>query len=599
MIRKTNAPKPRQTGQAGARHARRKTTARARIYSKQNRPAKQQPSFGTNKLKIIVVGGNEEVGRNMTLLEYGNDIMIIDMGLQFPEEDMPGVDYIIPNIDYLKGKEKNVKGVIITHAHYDHIGGIPHMMKKLGNPPMFSSDLSIKIIEKRQLDFKDAPKLNSQIINTDDRIKLGVFEIEFFGVSHNIPTSMGLIIKTPLGIVVHTGDFKLDMDVSGDTPAEIGKIAKLADQKILALMSDSTNAPQSGHQLSELEIQGNLDEIIRNAPGRLIIGTFASLLSRIQQIIWAAEKFNKKIVIEGYSMKSNVEIAKELGYIKTNKGTLITAHQMRDYPDNRIVILCTGAQGEGRAVLMRIANKEHRSIKIEKNDTVVFSSSVIPGNERSVQRLKDSMYRLGANVIHYQMMDIHAGGHARKEDLKLLINLIRPQYFIPIEGNHSFLRIHAKIAEEAGINPKKIFVADNGQVMEFTKTGGKLTNQKIPSDYVFVDGLGVGDISNVVLRDRRVMADDGMLVVIATIDAKTGKLIQSPDIISRGFIYMKENRKLVEQTRSKIKSVLKDNNPKQAANDKYIKDKIRNEIGQFLFTKTKRRPMVLPVLIEV
>ncbi len=591
MIKQT-APKQ------GARPHGHRTNARAKHYSKQNTASKTQPSFGANKLKIIVLGGNEEVGRNMTLLEYGQDIILIDMGLQFPEEDMPGIDYIIPNLDYLKGKEKNVKGVIITHAHYDHIGGIPHLMKRIGNPPIFSSDLSIKMIEKRQLDFKDAPKLNSKIVNTDDKIKLGVFEMEFFGVSHNIPTSMGVVVKTPLGLIVHTGDFKLDMDVSGDTPAEIGKIARLADKKVLALLSDSTNAPHSGHQLSELEIQGNLDEIIRSATGRIIVGTFASLLGRIQQIIWAAEKFDKKVVIEGYSMKSNVEIAKELGYIKTNKGTLITADQMKNYPSNKILVLCTGAQGEGRAVLMRIANREHRQIRIEKDDTVVFSSSVIPGNERSVQKLKDSMYRLGANVIHYKMMDIHAGGHAHKEDLKLIINLVRPQYFIPIEGNHSFLRIHAKIAEEAGIDPKKIFVADNGQVIEFTKTGGKLTNTRVPADYVFVDGLGVGDISNVVLRDRQVMAGDGMLVVIATVDAKTGKLLQSPDIISRGFIYMKENKKLVEQTRSKIKSLLKDNT-KQASNDTYIKDKIRNELGQFLFTKTQRRPMILPVLIEV
>jgi len=593
MIKKTNSPKE------NARSYGQRSTARAKNYSKQTKPAKPQPIFGANNLKVIVVGGNEEVGRNMTILEYGQDIIIIDMGLQFPEEDMPGVDYIIPNIEYLKGKEKNIKGVIITHAHYDHIGGIPHMMKKIGNPPIFSSDLSIAMIEKRQLDFKDAPKLNSKMVTTDDRIKLGIFELEFFGVSHNIPTSMGVIIKTPLGLIVHTGDFKLDMDVSGDTPAEIGKIARLADKKVLALLSDSTNAPQPGHQLSELEIQGNLDDIIRNASGRIIVGTFASLLGRIQQIIWAAEKFDKKVVIEGYSMKSNVEIAKELGYIKTNKGTLITAEQMKDYPSDKILVLCTGAQGEGRAVLMRIANREHRTIRIEKSDTVVFSSSVIPGNERSVQKLKDSLYRLGADVVHYKMMDIHAGGHARREDLKLIINLVRPQYFIPIEGNHSFLKIHAKIAEEAGVDPKKIFVADNGQVMEFTKTGGRLTNNRVPSDYVFVDGLGVGDVSNVVLRDRQVMAGDGMLVVIATIDAKTGKLIQSPDIISRGFIYMKENKKLVEQTRSKIKSILKDNDSKQSANDTYLKDKIRNEIGQFLFTKTQRRPMVLPVLIEV
>ncbi|PIZ98565.1 MAG: ribonuclease J [Candidatus Komeilibacteria bacterium CG_4_10_14_0_2_um_filter_37_10] len=575
------------------------TSSRVSNYQQADKNNKREISFGGNKLKIIVLGGNEEVGRNMTMLEYGPDIIIIDMGLQFPEEDMLGIDYIIPDTTYFEGKENNIRGVFITHAHYDHIGAIPHLIGKLGNPPIFSSDLSLKIIEKRQNDFRSVGKLNTQVVTTNDHVKVGCFEVEFFGVSHNIPTSMGLIIHTPLGIVIHTGDFKLDLNISGDTPTEITKIAKLGDKKVLALLSDSTNAPQSGHQLSEFEIQRNLEDIIRNAPGRLIVGTFASLLGRIQQIIWAAEKCNKKIIIEGFSMKSNVEIAHNLGYLKTEKGTMITTAQMKDFPNNRIVILCTGAQGEDNAVLMRIANKEHRSIGIEKHDTVVFSSSVIPGNERSVQKLKDSLYRQGAEVIHYQMMDIHAGGHAKAEDLKLLLNLVRPQYFIPIEGNHSFLRMHAKIAEQTGIDPKKIFVADNGQVMEFNKTGGRLTTTKVPADYVFVDGLGVGDVSTVVLRDRQLMAEDGMLVIIATIDSKTGELTNSPDIISRGFIYMKENKKMVEQTRAKIKTVLKENNPKKVNNDTYLKDKIRNEIGQFLFDKTERRPMILPVIIEV
>ncbi|PJA92616.1 MAG: ribonuclease J, partial [Candidatus Komeilibacteria bacterium CG_4_9_14_3_um_filter_37_5] len=483
------------------------TSSRVSNYQQADKNNKREISFGGNKLKIIVLGGNEEVGRNMTMLEYGPDIIIIDMGLQFPEEDMLGIDYIIPDTTYFEGKENNIRGVFITHAHYDHIGAIPHLIGKLGNPPIFSSDLSLKIIEKRQNDFRSVGKLNTQVVTTNDHVKVGCFEVEFFGVSHNIPTSMGLIIHTPLGIVIHTGDFKLDLNISGDTPTEITKIAKLGDKKVLALLSDSTNAPQSGHQLSEFEIQRNLEDIIRNAPGRLIVGTFASLLGRIQQIIWAAEKCNKKIIIEGFSMKSNVEIAHNLGYLKTEKGTMITTAQMKDFPNNRIVILCTGAQGEDNAVLMRIANKEHRSIGIEKHDTVVFSSSVIPGNERSVQKLKDSLYRQGAEVIHYQMMDIHAGGHAKAEDLKLLLNLVRPQYFIPIEGNHSFLRMHAKIAEQTGIDPKKIFVADNGQVMEFNKTGGRLTTTKVPADYVFVDGLGVGDVSTVVLRDRQLMAE--------------------------------------------------------------------------------------------
>lgn len=552
-----------------------------------------------NKLKIIVLGGNEEVGRNMTLIEYENDIIIIDMGLQFPEEDMPGIDYIIPNISYLKGKEKNIRGVVITHGHYDHIGAIPHLIPALGYPSIFSTPLTLAIIAKRQEEFQNHHKLSLQTIKMTDSIQLGIFKVEFFQVSHNIPDSFGLIIHTPLGIVVHTGDFKLDLSQIGKQSAEIAKIAKLGEKNVLALMADSTNAPQTGHQISEVEIQHNLEDIIRKAPGRIIIATFSSLLNRLQQIIVSAEKLDKKIIIEGYSMRTNVEIAHRLGYMKFKKGTIISLSEMKNYPNDKIVILCTGAQGEGRAVLMRIANKEHKILQIEKNDTVVFSSSVVPGNERAVQRLKDDLYRQGSEVIHYQMMDVHAGGHAKEEDLKLMIRLVNPEYFIPIEGNHSFLRIHAKIAEKVGVDPKKIFITDNGQIIEFTKKGGKISDKKIPADYVFVDGLGVGDVSSIVLRDRQMMAADGMLVVIATIDAKTGELVHSPDIISRGFIYMKENKKLVEQTRTKIKEILKDNNPKTMANDMYLKDKIRNEIGQFLFHRTQRRPMILPVIIEV
>ncbi|OGY89991.1 MAG: hypothetical protein A3B30_01565 [Candidatus Komeilibacteria bacterium RIFCSPLOWO2_01_FULL_52_15] len=560
------------------------------------RPSKHPVADGV--LRVIPIGGCEEVGRNMTVIEYGSDIIIIDMGLQWPEEDMPGIDYIIPNADYLKGKEKNIRGVIITHGHYDHIGAIPHLAPKLGNPTIYGTPLTLGIIAKRQEDFKMIP-LKLQAVDRDTVLKLGVFTVSFFGVSHNIPDSVGVIVDTPYGKVVHTGDFKLDPNYSGDRPAEIDKIQKLGEQNVLALMADSTNASQPGRQLTEGEIQGNIDQILADAPGRVIIGTFASLLGRIQQIIWAGEKINKKIIIEGYSMKRNVELAQALGYMKLKRETMLDIRDIGDYPSNKIIILCTGAQGEDNAVLMRIANKEHRSLKIEKGDTVVFSSSVIPGNERSVQRLKDSLYRLGAEVIHYQMMDVHAGGHAKQEDLFDTIQMIKPRYHIPVYGNHSFLRLHAKVALRAGIPEKNIFVPDNGQIMEFSARGGRLTSQKVPSDYVFVDGLGVGDVSHVVLRDRQMMAEDGMLVVIATINGKTGKLINSPDIISRGFIYMREQKKLVEQIRAKIRGLVGDHGKRAQANDSYLKDKIRNELGQFLYHKTKRRPMILPVVIEV
>lgn len=549
-------------------------------------------------LRVIPVGGCEEVGRNMTFIEYGKDIIIIDMGLQWPEEDMPGIDYIIPNIEYLKGKEKHIRGVIITHGHYDHIGAIPHIAPKIGNPPIYGTPLTLGIIAKRQEDFKIAP-LNLQSIERDTVLTLGVFKVSFFGVSHNIPGSVGVVVETPVGKIMHTGDFKLDPKPSGDAPAEIDKIKKLGAQGILLVMADSTNAPQPGHQFTEGDIQGNLDEIMAQAPGRLIIGTFSSLLGRIQQIVWAAEKIGKKVVIEGYSMKRNVELAQALGYMKIKRGTLISKKDIGDYPPNKIAILCTGAQGEDRAVLMRIANREDKTLQIEKGDTVVFSSSVIPGNERSVQRLVDSLYRLGAEVVNYKMMDVHAGGHSKQEDLFDFIKMVRPKYYMPVYGNHSFLRLHAKVAVRAGIDEKNIFVADNGQIVECSSRGCRLTKNKIPSDYVFVDGLGVGDVSHVVLRDRQMMAEDGMIVIIATIAGKTGRLVHSPDIISRGFIYMRENKKLVELIRNKVKSILSDHEPKVSSNDSYIKDKIRNDLGQFIYNKTERRPIILPVIIEV
>lgn len=549
-------------------------------------------------LHIIPIGGCEEVGRNMVAFETKNDIVIVDVGLQFPEEDMPGIDYIIPNITYFKGKEKKIRGVIITHGHYDHIGAIPHLIPRLGNPVIYGTDLTLGIIKKRQQDFTTAP-LRTQIITHDSVLKLGSFRIDFFSVSHNIPGSIGVVLDMGLGPVVHTGDFKIDPDPNSLTPTDMDKIEALGGRNVLCVLADSTNAPLPGRQLTEGEIQTNIEEIIGNAPGRIIIGTFSSLLSRVQQVIWGAEKANKHIIIEGFSMKSNIEIAKELGYIKVKKDTFITAKELKDVPSSKLVILCTGAQGEDNAVLMRIANREHRYLRIEKGDTVVFSSSVIPGNERSVQRLKDGLYREGAEVIHYQMMDVHAGGHAKQEDLKDFYRMVKPRYFIPIYGNHSFLKINKKLGMEVGIPEEHIFVPENGSVIEFTAKGARMTGEKVPTDYVFVDGLGVGDVSDIVLRDRQIMAADGMLVLIATVDGKTGNLVHNPDIISRGFVYLKESKTLIEDVRRRVRKVLQDRDPHQATNEAYLKDKIRNDIGQFIFQRTERRPMILPVIIEV
>ena len=553
-----------------------------------------------SKLRIIPLGGLEEIGRNCTILEYGNDIVIVDLGLQFPEEDMPGIDYIIPNLDYLKGKEKNIRGVVVSHGHYDHIGAIPHVMAKLGNPIIYTAPLTAGIIRKRQENFKGAPPLKIQIVKTGDRIRLGnSFIFEPFHINHNISDAFGSAFETPLGHVIMTGDFKFDFTPINDEPADLTSIALYGTKKVLALMSDSTNAESPGYQISETQVSHDMDKIFDNADGRIIVGTFASLLTRVQQLIDLAEKHNRRVLVQGRSMLDNIEIAHNLGYLKIKPHTMMEDSELKHTPDEKVLIICTGAQGEKNAVLMRIANNEHRFIHLKEGDTIVFSSSVIPGNERTVQHLKDTLVRHGAKVVHYQMMDVHAGGHAKQEDLKLMMRLIKPEYFIPFHGNRYLLEKHAELAQKTGVPKEKVFVADNGQVMEFTKAGGKLSEEHVPADYVMVDGLGIGDSNNVVLRDRRMLAEEGVFVVIVTMDTKNGELIGNPDIISRGFVYLKENKALIEQARTRVKKLLKDSDPASPTFEDYLKNKIRNDIGEFLFNKTKKRPMILPVLIEV
>ena len=570
---------------------------------------KSQSSIG--KLRVMVLGGLEEVGRNMTLIEYEKEIIIIDMGLQFPEEDMPGIDYIIPNVSYLEDKKDWVKAVFITHGHFDHIGGIPHIMGEIGNPPMFMGKMTAGLVQKRIAEFKKAPVLKIKEITELDTVKVSDnIQVEFLRVNHSIPDCFAIIVKTPLGKVIHTGDFKIDFSPVNDKPADLNRIAQLGAENILLLMSDSTDATHPGYQISESAIGDEMGKLFEKIEGRIIIGTFASQLSRVQKIFDLAKKYGRRVSLQGRSMNDNVEVAHKIGYLKFDPRILVEDKDLSRVKDDKIIIIGTGAQGESNAFLSRVVNGEHRVVRIKQGDTVIFSSSVIPGNERSIQNLMDAVVRQGAKIIHYKMMDIHAGGHAKAEDLKLMMRLVKPQYFMPIEANHYMLRAHADLAEQIGIPRENIFVADNGQVVSFKKGMknigekkyeilGELTKEKVPTDYVMVDGLGVGDVSGIVLRDRRVMAEDGMIVVIVTIDSKTGDLIGSPDLISRGFIYMKENRDLIEKTRAKVKVIAKDKNSKTPADDDYVKNKIRNEIGQFLFTSTKRRPMVLPVVIKV
>lgn len=566
----------------------------------------QVQTFSTpsgDNVRVIVLGGLEEVGRNCTLIEYKDDIILVDLGLQFPDEDMPGIDYIIPNMSYLRGKEKNVRGVIITHGHYDHIGAIPHVVPNIGNPTVYALPVAAGIIKKRQTDFPMS-KVNVKPISIETELQLGAFKVHFFHINHNIPDSAGIVIETPAGVICHTGDWKYDFHPVGAPPADFHKMARLGEAGVLLLMGDSTNADRHGHQKSERVIGDELYSILEKAKGRVIVGTFASLLSRVKQIMEISESLGRKIALDGYSMKTNVEIAKELGYIKVNQKSIIPIEEANDLPPNKVTIICTGAQGEKRAALSRIANDEHRFIKVDPEDTVIFSSSVIPGNEASVQRLKDTFYRKRARVIHKDLMDVHAGGHAMKEDIKLMLSLFKPKYYMPIEGNHFLLRENAEVAYSMNYTEQNVFVADNGQIVELMKTSdgvshAKLLKEKVTSDYVFVDGLGVGDVSQVVLRDRQVLAEDGMLVVIAQFDKKAGVLMQTPDMVSRGFLHMKDNKEFIDMTRKTLEQMLQSQKFGAPLDVDSVKEFIREELGKFLFTKTERRPMILPVIIEV
>ncbi len=553
-------------------------------------------------LRIIPLGGLGEVGRNMTLLEYQREILIIDMGFRMPEEDMPGIDYIVPNIEYLKGKQKNILGIVFTHGHYDHIGAVPYLIGKLWRPNLeiYASPLTRGIILKRQDDFPLQPKLEINEVKDGSEIKLGPFKVLFFRQNHNIPDDLGLFIETPVGNILHTSDFKFDSAPVNDLPTNFEKLRDLAKRKILLLLSDSTGAEAEGHSLSEKEILENLEEIFRKAGGRIIAATFASLINRIQQIITLSEKYNRRVCVEGYSMKTNVEISKVLGYIKSKKGTIISVKEIANYPDSKITILCTGAQGEGSAVLMRIVLREHPFIRLKKGDTVILSSSVIPGNERTVQFLKDGILRQKTKVFHYKMMDIHAGGHAQQEELKEMIKIMRPRFFLPIHGQYSMLVSHAELAKEVGLPEKNIVIAENGHVINLSSERIFIERKTVPSNYVMVDGLGIGDVGEVVLRDRHMLARDGMFVIVVVVDRKTGQVRGSPDIISRGFVYLRESKELLRDTRRKVVEIVnRAAGSGGVVNWSYIKDEIRNKIGQFLYTKTKRRPIILPVVIEV
>lgn len=567
-----------------------------------NGDEKPIPPLEAGNIRIIPLGGVEEIGRNMTAVEIGDDIIIVDCGFQFREDDTPGVDYILPNTKYLEDRVDKIRGLFITHGHLDHIGGIPYVIDRIGYPPIYTRGLTSIMIKKRQEEFPNLRPLDIHEVEKSDTIKVGDVRVRFFSVYHTIPDSMGIVIETAYGDLVFTGDLRLDHIDGVPTEQEEKEFAWFKDRKVLFLAADSTNCERPGFSLPERVVKKNLDEIIATTPGRLIIGTFSSQLERLMRMIEQAEKVGRKILVEGRSMKVNIEIVKHLGLLKVNEKTFIDAAQLESLPDSKVAILATGAQGDEFAALMRIAMKTHKYVKIKKGDTVVLSSSIVPGNERSVQKLKDNLSRQGAKIIHRDTMDVHASGHANRDETFWIHSKINPRFFMPMHGYHYMLRVHADIAKACGRSEDEIVIPDNGALIEIQDEGQKIVRLKetAPNGLRLVDGFAIGDIQEVVIRDRTVLAQEGMFVIIATVNPKNGRLRKSPDIISRGFVYLRESQELLQQARIIVKKTIEDTTKnQQPVNFDFVKTAVTDAVARFLFEKTNKRPIVIPVVLGV
>jgi len=546
-----------------------------------------------NKLRIIPLGGLGEVGKNMMVLEYGKNIIIIDAGIMFPENDMLGIDFIIPDFNYLADKKDMVRGIIITHGHEDHVGGLPYLLQEI-KAPIYATKLTrgLAEVKLKESHLLDEAELNT--IQAGDNIALGPFRIEFFHVCHSIPDGVGLAIETPVGLVVHSGDFKFDYTPVDGKPPDFAKLAELGGRGVLVLMSDSTNAEQPGATPSERAIDDALDKVFQSAEGRIIIGTFASLISRIQQVVNAAVRHERKVAIAGYSMVENVRMAQELGYLSIPPGVLIKLSDIDKLPHHKVVIIATGTQGEPSSALARMSFGRHRQIKVLRGDTIVISAHAIPGNEEMISRTINRLFQQGANVMYEQIAPVHVSGHASQDEQRLLIHLIKPRYFVPIHGELRHLTMHARIAQEMAVPAANTMVVENGYILEFDGESGRI-GERVPGGYVFVDGSGGGDIGPVVMRDQETLASAGFVVAVIKLDGKTGQPAGRPEIISRGFVYVRESVELIERAQDKILEVLEKSDGGRAG----ISDRVRAELGKLFYDETKRRPMIMPVIMEV
>jgi len=551
----------------------------------------------TESIRLIPLGGLGEVGKNMMVVEYGDDIIIIDLGLMFPDEEMFGVDLVIPDTTYLNDKKQNIRGIFITHGHEDHIGSLPYILPMLGFPPVYATRLTQGLINVKLREHKLQEIASINVVEPGDRVQAGQCVVEIVRVNHSVPDATAIAIHTPIGTVFHTGDYKFDYTPIDGRPADFGTLARLGNEGVLLMMGDSTRVESPGYTPSERVINDSFDKIFANAPGRIIIATFASLLSRVQQVVDTAERYERVVALVGRSMVNNVQMALDLGYLRIPKSMLIRAEDINKFPPDRVVIICTGSQGEPTSALTRIANQDHRLVRIQPGDTVILSATPVPGNEKMVNRTINNLFRQGAEVLYQGIANVHVSGHAAQEEQKLMLNLLRPKFFMPIHGEYRQLVLHAKLAYSLGIPEDHIVIAEDGDIVQVTQDSAKVVDHTACGN-VFVDGLGVGDVGQIVLRDRQVLAQDGILMVVLTVDKETGQPLAGPDIVTRGFVYMRDSEELLDSARERVLESFVSLNG-HSSDWAFVKDKIRHTLSEYLYDKTHRRPMILPVVMEV
>ena len=567
---------------------------RRRMPRKPNTPKFE---FKKENLKIIPLGGLDEIGKNITVFEYGNEIVLVDCGLEFPEDDMLGVDLVIPDITYLEKNKEKIKGLVITHGHEDHIGSIPYLLRQI-NVPIYATKLTVGLIKNKLEEHKLLASTKLVTVEQGQTVNFGNIKVEFIRSSHSIPDSVMLAITTPAGTVLHTGDFKVDYTPIDNQLMDLGRIAELGNKGILALLSDSTNAERKGFTMSESSVGEVFDRLFQNNSKRIVVATFASNVHRVQQIVNSAVKYGRKIAVCGRSMINMIETARELGYIESPENLFIDIDMIKNYADDKLVIITTGSQGETMSALTRMAAGEHKKVVITPNDMVIISATPIPGNEKLVSNVINDLMEIGAEVVYSALEDIHVSGHACQEEQKLILALARPKYFIPVHGEYRQLRAHAETAKKMGIPPENIFLLNNGRVLELNKKEAKITTS-VPSGRILVDGLGVGDVGNIVLRDRQHLSQDGLIVIVMTMDSSTGEIVSGPDVVSRGFVYVRESENLMEDVKRVIKDEVRMFEENGIRDWSTIKSTLKDNLRDYIFQRTKRNPMILPIIMEV